>query len=103
IKIAPDGMKYVADLGKGLVVVYDVNERNVGSIGHKGLKPASVAVYQNTLYVSDFKGQRIEVYDRRSGQLLRTIGSAGQGPGQFIRPLGMTVDNAGNLYVMDVL
>jgi hypothetical protein len=103
VKVAPDGMKYVADLGKGLVVVYDPNERNVGSIGHKDLRPASIAIFQNTLYVSDFKGQRVEVYDRRSGQLLRTIGAPGQAPGQFIRPLGMTVDAAGNLYVMDVL
>jgi streptogramin lyase len=103
IAISPDGMKYVADLGRGQIYIFDQAERHVGSFGHEGLKPVGVAVYQNELYVCDFAKQRVEVLDRTNGTLLRTIGSAGQGPGQFIRPLGIAVDEQGCVYVTDVL
>ena len=103
IAIADDGTKYVADLGRGMVYVFDAQERLVNKFGHKDLKPVGVAVYQNELYVCDFQGQRVEVLDRRSGQLLRTIGGPGSGEGQFIRPLGIATDEQGNVYVADVL
>jgi hypothetical protein len=103
IAISPDGIKYVADLGKGRIFVFDQTERQLGSFGHEGLKPVGVAVYQNELYVCDFAKQRVEVLDRMSGSTIRTIGEAGQGPGQFIRPLGIAVDEQGNVYVTDVL
>jgi DNA-binding beta-propeller fold protein YncE len=103
IAIADDGTKYVADLGRGLVYVYDTQERLVNRFGHKDLKPVCVAVYQNELYVCDFQGQRIEVLDRHTGQLLRTVGGPGTDTGQFLRPLGITVDSQGFLYVTDVL
>jgi hypothetical protein len=103
ITIADDGTKYVADMGRGLIYVYDVQDRLVGRFGHKDLKPVCVAVYQNDLYVCDFQGQRIEVLDRHTGQLLRTVGGPGGEAGQFIRPLGISVDSQGFLYVTDVL
>ena len=103
IAISPEGMKYVADLGRGLIFVFDQSERHIGSFGHEGLKPVGVAVYQNELYVCDFAKQRVEVLDRQTGSLLRTIGQPGQGPGQFIRPLGIAVDDQGFVYVTDVL
>jgi hypothetical protein len=103
IAIAPDGMKYVADTGRGLVAVYDAQDRRVNTIGHKDLKPVSLAVRGNELYVCDFVGQRVEVFDRGSGQVLRAIGEPGSEAGQFIRPLGIAVDAQGFVYVMDVM
>jgi len=103
IAIAEDGVKYVADLGKGMIYVFDAQDRLIGKFGHKELKPVGVAVYQNELYVADFRGQRIEVLDRHTGQLLRTVGEPGSGDGQFIRPLGIAVDKDGCLYVTDVI
>jgi hypothetical protein len=103
IAIAPDGTKYVADLSRGLVYVFDAQERQIATFGHKDLRPVGVAVFDNELYVCDFKAQRVEVLDRRNGALIRTVGSAGQGDGQFIRPLGIAVDAQGFLYVTDVL
>ena len=103
ITIAPDGMKYVADLGRGMIMVYDPSDHYVGSMGSPNLKPVGVAVFENELFVCDFKGQNVKVLDRRNGQLLRTIGSPGQGAGQFVRPLGIDTDAQGNVYVTDVL
>jgi hypothetical protein len=103
IAIAPEGTKYVADSGRGLVAVYDAQDRRVNTLGHKDLKPVSVAVHGNELYVCDFASQRVEVMDRATGQVLRTIGEPGSEPGQFIRPLGVAVDAQGFVYVMDVM
>jgi DNA-binding beta-propeller fold protein YncE len=75
IAIAPDGMKYVVD-------------RRVGRI---------------FVYVPDFETQSVLVLDRHTGTTLRSIGEAGGGPGQFIRPLGIDVDQEGNVYVTDAI
>ena len=103
IAIAPDGTKYVTDIGRGLIFVFDRNEKLAGTMGHKDLKPAGVAVHQNWVYVADFKGQCIEVYDRTTGEVVRKIGGPGTGPGKFVSPLGVAVDNNGFVYVSDVM
>lgn len=103
IAIADDGMKYVADLGRGRVFVFDAADRIAGSFSYGNWKPVGVAVFENELFVCDFTNQCVQVLDRFSGSFLRKIGSPGQGAGQFIRPLGITVDGQGNLYVADVL
>ncbi|HVT88468.1 MAG TPA: 6-bladed beta-propeller [Tepidisphaeraceae bacterium] len=103
IAISDDGLKYVADQDRGLVYVFDAQERLFGKIGHKDLKPVGVAVWQDELYVCDFQGKRIEVFNRKSGKFLRFVGESGPGDGQFLFPLGIAVDVQGNLYVTDVL
>jgi len=103
IAIAPDGMKYVSDLNKGRVAVFDAQDRPSQSFALPQMKPVAVAVFQNELYVCDFARQCVLVLDRTSGSFLRAIGKPGTEDGQFIRPLGIDVDTQGNVYVMDVL
>jgi hypothetical protein len=103
ITIAPDGFKYVTDLGKGRIVVFDPNDQQVTSLGTQGMKPVGAAVWQNELYIADFATQTIQVLDRFTGKPLRAIGGPGTGDGQFIRPLGVETDPEGNVYVMDVM
>jgi sugar lactone lactonase YvrE len=103
IAISPDGMKYVSDIDTGQIYIFDKSEKFAGQFGHKELKPAGLALYQNLLYVSDFKEKRIEVYDRTTGQLVRTIGGPGLNPGQFLQPLGIAVDDKGFVYVADFM
>ncbi|MBL4699918.1 MAG: hypothetical protein JKX85_01545 [Phycisphaeraceae bacterium] len=103
IAISADGYKYVADVGKGTIVVFDPQERFVTSLGPKNFKPTGVALYNDELYVSDFISQTVLVMDRHNGTIIRTIGSPGSEPGQFVKPLGIDVDKDGNIFVADVL
>jgi DNA-binding beta-propeller fold protein YncE len=103
IAIAPDGMKYVADRRVGRIFVFDAEDRHVSTLGKRGLIPAGVAVHGDELYVPDFETQSILVLDRHKGNTLRSVGEAGGGPGQFIRPLGVDIDREGNIYVTDAI
>lgn len=103
IAISDDGTKYVADLGRNLIFVFDADERFVRTIGMKDLQPAGLAVFDDRLYVSNFVGQRVEIFDRRNGNHLGSFGEPGDGDGQFVRPLGIEVDAQGNIYVTDVI
>ena len=103
IAIAPDGRRYVADSQRECVYVFGPNDQFQAQIGHAGLKPVSVAVHGNELYVSDFKANQVEVFDRNTGQSLRMIGGPGQEKGKFVCPVGVDVDKDGNVYVDDII
>ena len=103
IAITPDGMKYVADIGKGTIVVFDANDHYLATFAPSGLNPAGIAVYGNELYVSDLKAQQVKVLDRSSGKVVRTIGGPGMNEGQFVWPLSVRLDKQGNLLVSDAM
>ncbi len=103
IAVAPDGMKYVADRRQGRIFVFDGEDRQVSAFGWRGLTPAGLAVHGEELYAADLESQSIFVLDRRSGQMLRTVGGPGGEPGRFISPVGVAVDGSGNLYVSDAI
>lgn len=53
------------------------------------------------IYVPDFSGDEIKVYDR-AGELTKTIGTSGSEPGQFLGPAAIGIsDKTGNLYITD--
>ena len=61
-------------------------------------KPYAVAVHRGRIYVSDSVERYITVFDFPRKKFYR-IGD--DGPGQLMKPLGLDVDAAGNLYVAD--
>ena len=63
-------------------------------------KPYAVAVTQGRIYVSDTVARFVRLYDVPQGRQYR-IGDD-EGPGQLIKPIGLDVDAAGNLYVADI-
>ncbi len=99
---------FVTNLDGHAVVVFDKNSRKrVGSFpdrrkGEEGFlyKPTSIAVAENEIYVTDFGEAKIKVYNI-AGSYLRSIGSYGKSPGQFVRPKGIALDRNNNLYVVD--
>ena len=101
IAIAPEGTKYVIDPTKSSIVVFNADERYVTTFRLLNSSPVGLAVWQNLLYVVDFKGAHVKVLDRSTGQILRTFGERGGDPGQFIGPVAVTVDKEGNAFVSD--
>lgn len=63
-------------------------------------KPYAVAVSRGRIYVSDTVSRYVRVFDVPAGKQHR-IGDE-DGPGQLIKPIGLDIDGAGNLYVADI-
>ena len=53
------------------------------------------------IYVADGYGNRRIVQLNSSGEFIRDWGTEGAAPGQFVDPHGLTLDEAGNVYVAD--
>ena len=56
---------------------------------------------QNNIYVMDSGNHRIQKFDK-DGNYLQTIGRKGEGPGEFMRPFNIFLDELGNIYVMEL-
>jgi DNA-binding beta-propeller fold protein YncE len=63
-------------------------------------KPYAVAASRGRLYVSDTVSRFVRVFDVPQGKQFR-IGDE-EGAGQLIKPVGLDIDAAGNLYVADI-
>lgn len=71
-----------------------------GSITSEGLgKPYAVATYRGKIFLSDSTESFVKVFDVPQGKYYK-IGDQ-DGNGQLAKPLGLDVDDAGNLYVAD--
>jgi hypothetical protein len=103
IAIAPDGMTYVTDAVRRIIFVFDGQERYVTAFGREGMRPTGIDVHGDELFVCDFESQTVQVLDRRTGELLRSIGEPGDADGQFVRPLGVAVGEDGIVHVSDVI
>ncbi len=103
IWVTEDGYKYVADMGRKQIVVFDNEDNFKRTYGEKGQfdKPLDVAVYGNKIYVCDYNKQQIIVLDKDSGKTIQKIGTLGNKEGAFFNPSRVIVDKQGNLYVND--
>lgn len=63
-------------------------------------KPYAVAVHRGRIFVSDTVSRFVRLFDVPAGVQHR-IGDE-EGPGQLIKPIGLDIDAAGNLYVADI-
>ncbi len=105
IAIDPLGYKFVADTIRKQIVVFDPDDGYVTAFDlPEPARPVDVAIYQNELYVLDNdKTCQIVVLDRSSGEVLRTFGSHGSEPGQFLLPSSLCIGPEGFLYVSDTM
>jgi DNA-binding beta-propeller fold protein YncE len=103
IAISSDGYKYVADVQVDSIAVFDPSDQFARQIAHPNFQPVGLAVFGNELYVTAYKNNRVEVFDRLTGASLRFIGEPGTGNGQMVGPLGVAVDGQGNVFVDDII
>ena len=103
IWIAPDDTKYITDMVRQQVVVFDAQDqflRNYGSPDQL-TKPVDIAVFEERIFICDTAQHRVVVLDKVSGDQLQTIGEKGTDQGQFYKPTFVTVDHLGHLFVTD--
>ena len=62
--------------------------------------PLGVTLYDNQIYVCDSNNHRIQVFGLDLN-FIRSIGSYGEGRGEFNDPLDVKFDSAGNMYVAE--
>jgi sugar lactone lactonase YvrE len=103
ISIEADGTKYVADPVRGQVVAFDRNDEYLKAYGTPGTwKPVDAAALAGWLYVADIQNGIVQVFDKKTGEVVRTIGNKGE-PGQRLNlPTNIAFDSKGRLYVSDV-
>lgn len=103
ISIEADGTKYVTDPVRGQVVSFDRNDDYLKAYGTPGKwKPVDAAPFEDRLYVADIMNGLIRVFDKKSGELVSTIGDKGEPSERLDRPTNLAIDRDGYIYVADV-
>ncbi|MBI5506152.1 MAG: hypothetical protein HY899_15260 [Deltaproteobacteria bacterium] len=103
ISVAADGTKYVSDPVRGQVVAFDRNDEFLLAFGAPGgWKPVDAVPFDNRLYVADMGHGLVSIFDRQSGELLKSIGNTGDPSERLDRPSNLAFDSEGYLYVTDV-
>lgn len=103
ISIDADGTKYVADPVRQQVVAFDRNDEYLKAYGVSGKwKPVDAVAFEHRLYVADIENGLVKVFDRGSGETIKTFGNTGDLTERLHRPTNLAFDSQGDLYVADV-
>lgn len=76
VAFGPDSERYVCDQGRRVVVVHDAGGQFLRVLGDpETLKPGASCTSDRFVFVSNLDGNRVEVFDRRTGEFVRSIGA----------------------------
>ncbi|MHC5113285.1 MAG: hypothetical protein ACYTGP_02510 [Planctomycetota bacterium] len=101
IAVTADGTVFVCDTGNHRVEVFDTDGMHLRSWGRLGTRPSrfneprGIAVSGRRAYVTDLGNRRVQVFDLR-GALI-----SAEREQRFGRPVGVAVDGAGAIFVVD--
>jgi len=99
---ASDNM-YIADAQARTVIAYGPNNRYIGDYGGDlKLKPADVAVDDEFVYILDMTGSDIKIFEKKSRELVRSIGKLDENNKGLALPSAMALDSHGIFYVTNI-
>jgi DNA-binding beta-propeller fold protein YncE len=103
LAVDAQGDVWVADTWNQRIVHTTADGKWIGSFvdsEHGFFGPRAVVVTRERVYVADTGNKRIVRFDLK-GNKLSEWGGNGMGPGQFVEPVGLAADAAGNITVAD--
>lgn len=104
VAVDDEGYIYVADTGRKDLAVYRPDGKYLKSMG-KGLSQTGlvgVAVHKNFLLGMDNRMGFIFVMDKKTGEVLTTIGNNADKTKNLALPNGISVDPKGNIHVVNM-
>lgn len=102
ITIDSNGDKYITDTQRRLIIVFDIHNKFVRTIGDGELfSPSDVLIIDRRLFVTDVKNHLIRVLDKNSGEQLYTIGKPGSEEGKLFYPTNLTLGVNKNVFVSE--
>jgi sugar lactone lactonase YvrE len=98
------GLLYVTDSVSGRVFCMDPKGRRLWTLGSDDgfLRPTGIAAAADRLYVVDTMLNRVVVVTL-AGQVIKTFGERGEGPGQFNFPTNIARAADGRVFVTDTM
>jgi uncharacterized protein (TIGR03663 family) len=104
VAVGSDGFVYVADTWNHRVQKFDADGKFIAEWkadpGFWGPRGIAVAPDNSALYVTDTGNKRVVKFDTQGTQL-KMWGKDGSKPGELIEPVGITVDETGQVSVAD--
>ena len=111
LKIDHEGMIWVADVGKHVVMRFTPEGKLLKTLGTPGQpgcdqthlnRPTDMAISPaGDVFVTDGYGNNRVVHFDKDGKFVKEWGKLGTGPGEFSLPHGIVMDSKGRLYVAD--
>jgi DNA-binding beta-propeller fold protein YncE len=110
-KVSNDGFVYVADRGNRRVQIFTLDGKYQDQVFINRAGPAAATAaglafspdaQQQLLYVADFGNGQVVIVNRKTLEVLGSIGGRGDKPGQFQNIHHIAVDSKGTLYSAEV-